>query len=210
MNDLYLDAAVLGQVIKSDKIQEVSFYVEQQNFNSIVVLPPFYALAANYLSKEKISVIVDYPYGCSSTEVKVYTILSIAKQGGAAYVDIIPNFSLFENEKWVDLKTEVFSCQLAAKNSGIKIRFVLEYKLYSPKDMLYLAEILGKCGVETLITATGNIVDDPIDNLVIAHQIQSKHNINCIISCSPSSRFLDTILKSKVWGVRFNSLSCFN
>jgi len=188
------------------ELMKSTFVACQHNMDSIAVPPSFISTVSEFAVKDiRISSTIDFPIGLSDTSVRIHSILNSARKG-AKNVDIVLNNSLVSNKNWKEIEKDIKSCMVAAVSNGLSVRVVIEYRLFSLNTILAVCHLLKKCGVDAIITSTGTIADDAVDNFITTKEIMETVGIPVILS-SPiiSSDFYKECLDSNVFGVRFSS-----
>ena len=196
----------IDKAADSQELMKSTFVACQHNMDSIAVPPSFISTIYQFAVKDiRISSAIDFPIGLSDTSVRIHSILNSARKG-AKNVDIVLNNSLVSDKNWREIEKDIKSCVVAAVSHGLSIRVVIEYRLFSLDVTLSVCDLLKKCGVDAIITSTGTIADDAVDNFITTKEIMETVGIPVILS-SPiiSSDFYKECLDSNVFGVRFSS-----
>jgi len=68
----------------------------------------------------------------------------------------------------------------ACKQFGIELRPIIEYRLFSLKDILFICELLPKYGIEKIVNSTGFIADDIEENIKFSKKIVKKTDLGVI------------------------------
>lgn len=122
-----------------------------------VCIPPFYVrLAKQFLvdSDCKISTVIGYPYGYSSTAAKVEEIKR-ALDDGADELDVVINICAVKNENWSYLKNDIESMTRAVQMRGKIIKIIIESALLTREEIVKVCESCLESGVDFVKTSTG-------------------------------------------------------
>jgi len=154
-----------------------------------------------------LSVPIDYPNGMSDTRVKNHAIMNAIRKGANA-VDVVLNPHYIVNGK-LELISEGLSSYLGlCEDKNITLRVMLEYRSHELEKLLYVASLLVELNIEYVFPSTGHRVDTYTDNLLAGQSIHHKYpTLNVITNGNIWNHAqYQSILNSKVYGVRFNSI----
>lgn len=163
-------------------IQEATFLAAEKKVSVISFLPAFLIASNSYIRDYhniKLGGLVDFPYGISPLELKQHTLIYAARCG-AKVIDLVTNYSLIKNERFSELKKEILTCQAICNVKSIEMRLIVDYRLYTTEEIDNIAEFLLTIDKIDVITSTGTIVDDPIDNLMFSHDLRKVTENNVI------------------------------
>ena len=122
-----------------------------------VCIPPFYVRKAKELlldSDCKVSTVIGYPYGYSSTAAKVEEIKR-ALDDGADELDVVINICAVKNQNWNYLKNDIESTTRAVQMRGKVIKVIIESALLTREEIAKVCEFCLESGVDFVKTSTG-------------------------------------------------------
>ncbi len=122
-----------------------------------VCIPPFYVRKAKQLLEEsdcKISTVIGYPYGYSSTAAKVEEIKR-ALDDGADELDAVINICAVKDENWNYIKNDIESMTRAVQMRGKVIKIIIESALLTREEIVKVSEFCLESGVDFVKTSTG-------------------------------------------------------
>ncbi len=122
-----------------------------------VCIPPFYVSKAKQLLEEsdcKISTVIGYPYGYSSTAAKVEEIKR-ALDDGADELDAVINICALKDENWNYVKNDIESMTRAVQMRGKVIKIIIETALLTREEIVKVSEFCLESGVDFVKTSTG-------------------------------------------------------
>lgn len=145
--------------------------------------------SSNYLSKLSsilpselmLSCPIDFPYGLSDSKIRQHQIISAIKNG-ANCVDLVVNPVYLLNDKRANLVLDIKAQQNICNDRGVRLRLMLEYRHFDEfirEDMLSICNTL-KVGY--IFPSTGHFVDDYLDNLIVASNIESSYKRISVIT----------------------------
>lgn len=158
--------------------------------------------------KTKLASIISYPNGIQSTGSRVYNIVESARKGISA-IDLVINTSLAQESNWKKFTEDIITCVNSCKSKDLPVRAVLEYRLFPANLTVELCHELSECGINTLITSSGAMVDDLKDVAITTYQIR-KHVPG--VQVIATGNFMDPIQqisleKAGASGIRFTSVN---
>ena len=122
-----------------------------------VCIPPYYVKdAAHSLegSEVKVSTVIGFPMGYSSTPSKVEEIKRSIDEG-ADEMDAVTNLCAVKNRNWNHLRNEMESLTTACHMRGKILKVILETGLLSEEEIIKLCEIIAEVQVDFAKTSTG-------------------------------------------------------
>jgi len=205
---MYIDLACHNVDMTAEEAQQFVFLAAQRHLGGISLLPFFIPQIQEYVPEGMaIACPVDYPYGHSDTKVRNHEVLSAIRHG-CNTIDLVINTHLAINKEFKKLSSDILSHVSICKDNNVTLRIMLDYRLLPSELWKKCMSILQTAGIEYIFPSTGHLVDDYLDNLVVSVNTQDKFGINAITNGNlfrPDQ--FKTIKKSKVFGIRFNSLS---
>ena len=134
-----------------------------------------------FLNDQRFAAAIDFPYGLSSTQIRLHEIILAIRQG-ASFIDLVINNSHIREDNWMAIRDDLKSCMAVCRDKDIPLRPVIEYRLFSTKEVVDLCHSLNYLGITHVINSTGFIADDVSDNLLLAYEIQKKTD-TVVTSC---------------------------
>lgn len=200
------DIAISDEELKKN-LNEVVTY----NPNTISVLPANIKLAKNIISSTnksiKISTCIDYPLGIFDTKTRNMAVESAIKSG-ADIVSVCAQSYFFCNRKYDKFREDIRSNLEICSKNNVKLRYFLEYRVFTYELLYRVSQILLDLGVDTIYPSTGYLLDDINDNLVAAALINKKVPINIICNGNIwNNSQINNIFKSKIHGIKVNSIN---
>jgi deoxyribose-phosphate aldolase len=200
------DIAISDEELKKN-LNEVVTY----NPNTISVLPANIKLVKNIISSTnkniKISTCIDYPLGIFDTKTRNLAIESAIKSG-ADIISVCAQSYFFCNRKYDKFREDIRSNLEICSKNNVKLRYFLEYRVFTYELLYRVSQILLDLGVDTIYPSTGYLLDDINDNLVAAALINKKVPINIICNGNIwNNSQINNIFKSKIHGIKVNSIN---
>ena len=200
------DIAISDEELKKN-LNEVVTY----NPSTISVLPANIKLAKNIVSSTnksiKISTCIDYPLGIFDTKTRNMAVESAIKSG-ADIISVCAQSYFFCNRKYDKFREDIRSNLEICSKNNVKLRYFLEYRVFTYELLYRVSQILLDLGVDTIYPSTGYLLDDINDNLVAAALINKKVPINIICNGNIwNNSQINNIFKSKIHGIKVNSIN---
>lgn len=205
---MYKELFFYDQSISKDDVQQAIFFVINKEFNGICIPSTFIPFVKDFVQPGiNFACPIDYPNGLGDKKVRTHAILSAIKKG-VNTIDLVVNLPLFIRNEKRELKDLVGNLNLCNDNNTI-LRVMFEHRLVEKDQIIHVARVLDKIGIEYLLPSTGHIFDDPIDNLITCVNITNHtKNMHLIANGNITTKqHYDNIQKSGVFGVRFNSIN---
>ena len=204
---MFTEIACYSQDSTLNDILLTIFTSSEQGVDCVALPSGFMSRVQDFIKDQTFAAVIDFPYGISTTQVRLHEIL-LAIRHGASFIDLVLNPSYIKEGSWKKVEEDLKTCLTVCKQNKVVLRPILEYKLFDPKEVLSVCEILEKNTVTTLINSTGSIIDEPSDNAIICHSIQKNTDIS-VISCSNriTPKYFDIFSNMGIEGFRFTSSS---
>lgn len=166
----------------------------------VVSVLPYYIKGIKNLIPDstKLSAIIDYPYGLSSTDARVVEIEKAIKQG-ADIIQVVAPLPVCGNRKYDKFRTDINACRNLCAQHAVECRYVLEYRVMSA-DLLYkCAQILYGHRIETIYLSTSHQLDCIADNMLACMLTNQKVAEIEIIAGGPAwtDKQLDILFNNK-------------
>jgi deoxyribose-phosphate aldolase len=127
---------------------------------------------------------------------------------GANTIDIVMPQNLATNRKYDKIREDVKNCIDLSIENNVKIRYILEYRMFDHSCLKKLCEIFENHNMRCVLPSSGYFLDNLADNIlasVFLHQNSKDLNIICTGNIWLDKHF-DTIKKSGLFGLRTTSI----
>lgn len=151
---------------------------------------------------------IDYPCGVLDLKSRISAAETIIKSGATALDIVVPSHHL-SNRKYDRFREDLRAFYDLCASNNIKIRYILEYRIYSYELLYKICQILFEHNIDTVIPSTGFRLDDLADNIIASALIQKK-NPNLTIICNGkiwNTSHIDLIKKAKLSDIRVHSIN---
>lgn len=149
--------------------------------------------------------LIDYPYGLACTKARAQDI-DFAVKAGCKTVDIVLNSAFIINDDLDLVDKDIRICQTKTLPYNIELRAIIDYRI-TEKHLEDLCTILFPLGITTIITSTGTMPDDTIDNLVVSEHIKQLGMDVIVCGITRSIDDYRMIKKQGLHGIRFASIN---
>lgn len=210
---MQLELSCLDPSLTHEGLLRSNFVATYHSFDAIVVPASMVADTLSIVNKSiLISSAIDFPGGQENMETRVHSVLTSHRKG-ASLVDLAINNTYVVDKQWDRLEKDILGCLNVAKINGTIVRVVLEYSIYLDKkgkleqdQLIALCNRLKKWGVEYVVTSTCTRLDDTVDNIITAYEIERHTGLFAIVA-SPriDKKQYEAVLKAGIYGLRFNS-----
>lgn len=153
-----------------------------------------------------LTAIVDFPLGLSDTRLRIHEIVLAARQK-VRKVDLVINNHHVEFCDYSSIGKDLKACVNACRENGLELRPIIEHRLHHSTDVRRTCEVLiSNKYINQVVLGTGTVVDDPIDNLILAMELKKYLSVE-VTACSPvlNQRHLDLYKDSGIDGLRLKS-----
>ena len=175
------ELACYNQDSTYNDILKTIFIATDKNVNSVAIPSGFMSRVGDFLKDQKFSAAIDFPYGLSSTQVRLHEIILAIRQG-ASFIDRVINNSYIKEENWRKIREDLKACVAICNENDVAFRAVIEYRLFPLKTVLMMCDLLNIAGVYHVVNSTGFVADDISDNAIVSHQMQQKTGVR-VTSC---------------------------
>lgn len=189
-----------------DLVKEILLY----NINSITA--PYYLIKSIRSvigdSPIDLSCFIDYPLGISDLKTRLCAIQQGHKYG-ANCIDISMPQNLASNRKYDRIRDDVKSCADYCNENNLKIRYILEYRMFDHHCLKKICEILESNNILYIYPSTNYFLDNLADNIlasIFLHQNSKNINVLCTGNMWTDKHF-ETLRKSGLKGFRTNYIS---
>ena len=178
---MFIDLACYNQDSTLNDILETTFIAAQKGLDSVAIPSGFMSKVNGFLNDQRFAAAIDFPYGLSSAQIRLHEIILAIRQG-ASFIDLVIKNSHIREDNWMAIRDDLKSCMAVCRDKDIPLRPVIEYRLFSTKEVVDLCHSLNYLGITHVINSTGFIADDVSDNLLLAYEIQKKTD-TVVTSC---------------------------
>tara|TARA_Y100000004_G_scaffold29937_1_gene31069 strand:- start:915 stop:1547 length:633 start_codon:yes stop_codon:yes gene_type:complete len=175
------ELACYNQDSTYSEILETVFVASEKNLDSVAIPSGFMGRVSEFLKDQKFSAAIDFPYGLSSTQVRVHEIIMAIRQG-ASFIDLVIHNGYIKEKNWRKIKEDLKACMSICDQNNVNIRAIIEYRLFPVETVLLMCDLLNTIGIHNIVNSTGFVVDDINDNAIISHQMQDKTGV-FVTSC---------------------------
>lgn len=176
---------------------------------TISTLPYYTKIAKSLIPKEtRLSCIVDYPFGLSDSESR-NKLLETAIKNGSEIVEIVAPSHLLCNRRYDKFRKELESYTKLCTESNVEIRYMLEYKLFTPELLYKTASILIDYNIPVMYPSVNYLLDNISDNILVSMLINQKNpKIKIIVNGSAwTDDHINTIFNNpKIYGYKTSNI----
>jgi deoxyribose-phosphate aldolase len=150
----YIDHTVLKPEASIADIKKLCAEARKYKFATVFVNPSYISLAAKLLkgSGVKVGCAIGFPFGATTTEVKVMEAMQ-AIADGAQEIDMVINVGAVKSKNYKLVEADIKSVVKAVKPVGVKT--ILETSLLTNQEKVRVAKIAKKVGAWFVKTSTG-------------------------------------------------------
>jgi deoxyribose-phosphate aldolase len=202
---MFTEIIVKDRCIKKSELQEFFFHAVNGGLIDNLCLPTsmihYFSAIHGYVN---IVGVIDYPYGLTCSKTRVADI-DYAVKSGCKTIDLVLNHSYIENDDLDLIEKDIRYAQTILAPKNLELRAVVDYRLIEPK-LRDLCGILFSLGVTSIVSSTGTLSDDTIDNLIVANDLR-KLGMNVIVcGVTRNKEDFQMMQTQGISGVRFSSL----
>lgn len=178
------------------------------NPSAIFVLPYYLKLAKKIVPTNiQTGCIVDYPFGLSNLSSRINEIKTI-KSIQPDIINVVCPTNVLCNRKYDKFREEIDLVLEELSETNIKIRYILEYKIYSLNLIHKIADILHQKNINVIYPSSGYLLDNISDNLLASFLINKKHPSIKIICNGPAwtNKQILSVTKNKIYGFQTSNI----
>ena len=156
----FIDHTILAADSQPEAVERLCKEAREFQFLTVCV-PPYYVNKASRLlieSEVKISTVIGFPMGYSTTSAKVEEIKR-AINDGVDELDVVINICAVKSKDWNYVKNDIESVTRAAQLRSKIVKIIFEVKLLTKEEILKLCQICNEVEVDFVKTSTE--VDEP-------------------------------------------------
>lgn len=176
---------------------------------TISTLPYYTKIVKSLIPKEtRLSCILDYPFGLSDSESR-NKLLETAIKNGSEIVEIVAPSHLLCNRRYDKFRKELESYTKLCAESNVEIRYMLEYKLFTPELLYKTASILIDYNISVMYPSVNYLLDNISDNILVSMLINQKNpKIKIIVNGSAwTDDHINTIFNNpKIYGYKTSNI----
>ncbi len=152
----YIDHTILSPVTTAADVQRLCAEAVQYQFAAVCVPPHYVSLAKASLESTtvKITTVIGFPFGYSSTASKIASIKK-AIADGVDELDMVHNLCTLKNGDWEYLSQEMAACLQPVRLYDKVIKVILETGLLSDEALIKCCALYAKRKVDFVKTSTG-------------------------------------------------------
>lgn len=184
-------------------IQKVAFVASEYQFDVISVLYPYLDTVVDLIGHHTLLASpIDFPFGSNITSIKVQQLSESIKRG-VNIADLVINTHHIINKQFNKLVSELEQFNKYCGARGVEPRVIIEYKYLTTKQTVNLCKAIKAKGIYSVITETGNLVDNFEDSIIIAKEIFEETGLKVIIDTNfISVEEFDFCQKIEIAGIR--------
>jgi len=205
-----IDHSILNPTLTDEDLRIQCDIAKKYNVATVCVKPYAVLQTVELLkgSDVKVSCVIGFPHGNSSTEVKVFEAQQACNEG-AVEIDMVINIGKALGGDWDYVKREIKAVTDVCHFSNAKIKVIFETDYVTlTEDKIRLCEICTSAGADFVKTSTGyGFVKRPDGNYnytgatIADIELMRKYSgSNVQVKCAGGVRTLDDLLKMKAAG----------
>lgn len=204
----YLEYACYDYGINEVELAKKINMAAKMGIRNFAVLPYSVNTIKNIsLSNINISTPIDFPYGLSDIKTRNFAVSQAIKTGVNA-VDLFLPTKFISNRKYDKLREDIRSNLDICNGKKVKLRYILEYRIYNHQILLKVCQILTNLGIDTILPSSGVMIDDIYDNLIACQFFLEKTQIQVITNGNIYTEKQAKLVKeTKLYGVRLHHLN---
>lgn len=154
-----------------------------------------------------ISTPIDFPYGLSDIKTRNFAVAQAIKSG-CNTIDLFLPTKIITNRKYDKLREDIKSNLDICIEKNVKLRYILEYRVYSHQILSKVCQILTSLGIDTILPSSGTMIDDIYDNLIACQFFLEKNEIKVITNGNIYTEKQAKLVKqTNVHGIRLHHLN---
>lgn len=188
----YIDHTILKPETTKEQIIQLCLEAKEQGFASVCVNPSYAALVSQELSGStvKTCVVVGFPLGATTAEVKAFE-TETAIKAGAQEVDMVINIGALKDGDDKTVLADIQAVVKAARNKAL-VKVIIEACLLTDEEKVRVSQLIAKAGARFVKTSTGFSTGGatPADVALIRDAVKGK----ALIKASGGIRDYETAL----------------
>jgi deoxyribose-phosphate aldolase len=149
----YIDHSLLSPTATSSQVEQWCDEADRFRFATVCIHPCYVRQAVELLhnKKPKVSTVIGFPTGATTSTVKLYEAQEAA-ENGATELDVVINLGLLKMGQVDALHKEIAEI---CESTGLTIKAILEMSLLTESEKQLAAELCMDAGASFLKTSTG-------------------------------------------------------
>lgn len=149
---------------------------------------------------------IDFPYGLSDIKSR-NLMVSQAIKSGANIIDLFLPTKMIINRKYDKFREDIKSNFDICFEKNVKLRYILEYRVFSHEILAKVCQILMTFGIDTILPSSGMMLDDIHDNLIACNYFFTKTGIKTICNGNIyTEKHVKLADNANVYGIRLHHL----
>jgi len=150
----YFDHTILKPEATKNEVKEICMEAIQYGFASVCVNEFYTSFVSSILKGSGVDtcVVIGFPLGASSTDVKVFETQS-AIRNGADEIDMVINVGAFKDQQYEFVQDEIRQVKLACQGKLLKV--IIEACLLTNEEIIKVCELSVAAGADFVKTSTG-------------------------------------------------------
>jgi len=150
----YFDHTILKPEATKNEVKEICMEAIQYGFASVCVNEFYTSFVSSILKGTGVDtcVVIGFPLGASSTDVKVFETQS-AIRNGADEIDMVINIGAFKDQQYEFVQDEIRQVKLACQGKLLKV--IIEACLLTNEEIIKVCELSVAAGADFVKTSTG-------------------------------------------------------
>ncbi|MGL4801695.1 MAG: deoxyribose-phosphate aldolase [Cetobacterium sp.] len=197
----FINHMSLGAALEPQQIKVLCNEAKTQRFASVYVNEIYVSLASKELegSSVKVGTVIGYPFGTSSTKVKIFEVKN-AIENGASEISLILNLGMLKSRNIEYIKNELKEIKATVGKNSLKVVIELEYLIL--EEQRKLIDLCLDLKIENIELLKRKISEENI--LQIQEFTKNKLNLNLV----GNVKDLSTLQRYVDLGIqRFNTTS---
>jgi len=149
----YIDHALIDPSATPEQVENCCQQAERFGFATVCVYPAYVRQSVSLLhgKKPKVSTVIAFPTGATTSTVKLYEALEAA-DNGAVELDVCVNLGLLKAGKMDEFHREIAEI---CEETGLTIKAIIESSMLSDAEKQLAAELCMEAGAAYIKTNTG-------------------------------------------------------
>jgi len=197
----YIDQSVLKPEFTEEEIRK--YIQEGVDFGckTVCINPTSLDIAAELTkgTATKICVVCDFPFGLSTTKVKVMQVHEYCKNWDIFELDVVANYGWIRSGRWDLVEEDLRALTEACHQYGTAVKVIFETDALNLDEVRKASEISAKVGVDFVKTSTGFFTGGKSDGAtpdvlnVMFDAVQGKCKVKASGGIRTRERFLEYI-----------------
>ena len=197
----YIDQSVLKPEFSEEEIRK--YIQEGVDFGckTVCINPTSLDIAAELTkgTATKICVVCDFPFGLSTTKVKVMQVHEYCKNWDIFELDVVANYGWIRSGRWDLVEEDLRAVTEACHQYGTAVKVIFETDALTLDEVRKASEISAKVGVDFVKTSTGFFTGGKSDGAtpevlsVMFDAVQGKCKVKASGGIRTRERFLEYI-----------------